>query len=137
MQKPPLSEVYCFNFAIAHTQHTDDIVYDEMVFNSPTAKYWYSVAKNQNPSANPPPTFRIFQSSKEMQGVRNPKWNGEILLTESIIVKHHFVDVLGFYYLDEHLLTVGNVDLIDGWHFDETPKIFESMIFVNILCNNK
>ena len=119
------------------------------MYDSPTAQYWYSIIRKElqttaattitttTSTATNTPLFRVFQSSKEMQGVRSPKWSGEVLLTESNIVKHHFVDVLGFYHLDEHLLTVGNLDLIDGWHFDETPKIFESMIFVNILCNNK
>jgi hypothetical protein len=136
-------QAYVVNFALAHSIHearTNDIDYDRMVYNSPAVKYWYDRVKpGSKRNENPPPVFRIFQTGKEMQGLRNPykEWTSENFAQMSNVLKHHYVDVLGFFELNEYILTTGRMDLVDGWHFGGNTKLMEGMILINILCNNK
>jgi len=133
------------NFALAHSIHearTNDVDYDRMVYSSPAVKYWYDKLKTSKPSGaneNPAPVFRIFQTGKEMQGMRNPykEWTSENFAQMSNVLKHHYVEVLGFFELNEYILTTGRMDLVDGWHFGGNTKLMEGLVLLNILCNNK
>lgn len=133
-------QAYIMNFALAHSIHearTNDIDFDRMVYQCPAVKYWYD--NKAQVTDYPVPAFRIFQTGKEMQGLRNPykEWTSENFVQMSNVLKLHYVTMLGFFELNEFILTTGRMDLTDGWHFGGNTKLMEGVIFFNILCNNK
>ena len=142
MQTGTPAQGYITNFALAHTLDINDIEYDKLVFSSKAVQFWYDKMKDTAaPTAlNGYPVFRIYQTARDMQGLRNPYrdfWTGENFLHESHVLHHHYVTTLGFYELNEILLTSGKLDFTDGWHFTGVSKLMEGMIFINIICNNK
>ena len=85
------------------------------------------------------PKIRIFQSSKDMQGLRNPFldfWTNENFAHHNAILSYYYIDIFNFYELNEYLLTSGKLDYTDGWHFSGPSKQMEAMIVLNIICNN-
>jgi len=117
--------------------------YAAFVAELPSLKFWYGLSQREKTGASDliklAPAFRIFQTGKEMQGKRNPvlEWTSEHFAQRSSALKHHFVDRLGFFELNEFILTRGRLDLLDGWHFGGNAKLMEGMILINIVCNNK
>lgn len=130
--------MYITNYALAHTIDVSDLIFDEWAITSPAITHWIDLLNDWNDASKIPP-IRIFQSSKDMQGMRNPYldfWTNENFAHHSAVVSHYYIDILGFFDLNEYLLTSGKLDYTDGWHFSGPAKQMESVIVLNIICNN-
>ena len=113
-----MPDVYVTNYALAH-MCSDAIEKFEKQVDRLLVSYWAT-----REAAHP--RLKIFQSAKDNQRIRQ----------SNAVLRRALVGKFGFQELDEWLLTAPMLERGgDGWHFAGTVRRMESLILVNMICN--
>lgn len=131
-EKPPYPDVLVTNGAFAHRiLHQHEF---EAEINKTDFLYWTKKrTKNQ-------PKYRIFMNAAQLQGVRNSFWSGNLFRRNSDFLRKMY-EKLGFWTLDEFLLTEGKIEFIsrpetDGWHYYGLKRQMAVIVIINMVCND-